>query len=118
VAGALWLVTSVLLSTLYRQFCDQLEKESDEKCNEIDKKFIATPVLGFFCFIGWVRSSLYACMGVCKQYTYWKKSHMHNTKNTYYVIIILLTMQDSLHNSYSYVATYIYSYYLYIMLQL
>ena len=49
-----WLVTSALLANLYREFCDNLE--DDEECNEIDERFIATPVLGFFCFVGWVSS--------------------------------------------------------------
>ena len=49
-----WIVTSVLLANLYREFCDNLA--DDEECNEIDERFIATPALGFFSFVGWVSS--------------------------------------------------------------
>lgn len=49
-----WIISSGLLVYLYKEFCDNLEE--GEKCDEYDKRFIATPVLGFFCFVGWVRS--------------------------------------------------------------
>ena len=49
-----WIVTSSLLANLYREFCDNLR--NDQECNEIDERFIATPVLGFFCFVAWVSS--------------------------------------------------------------
>ena len=51
---AFWIVTSGLLANLYNEFCDNLE--GDAECDDTDKRFIATPVLGFFCFIGWVRN--------------------------------------------------------------
>ena len=49
-----WIVTSGLLANLYREFCDNLK--DDEECNETDERFVATPALGFICFVGWVSS--------------------------------------------------------------
>jgi len=55
--GIFWLVTSSLLAFLYNEFCDELEDQpGDQECTDTDEKFIATPVLGFFCMIGWVRN--------------------------------------------------------------
>lgn len=53
---AFWLVTRALLANLYREFCNDLE-EPDE-CGDTDRRFIATPVLGFVCLAGWVRNRL------------------------------------------------------------
>ena len=50
-----WIITSGLLARLYNEFCDNLA-DPDAECDERDEKFIVTPVLGFFCFIGWVRN--------------------------------------------------------------
>ena len=52
-----WLVTSALLANLYREFCDDLEEPNE--CGDTDRRFIATPVLGFVCLAGWVRNRLY-----------------------------------------------------------
>ena len=49
-----WIVTSILLANLYREFCDNLK--DDQECDETDERFIATPALGFFCSVGWVSS--------------------------------------------------------------
>jgi len=53
--GIFWLMTSSLLVFLYNDFCDEVEDRGGE-CTDTDEKFIATPVLGFFCMIGWVRN--------------------------------------------------------------
>ena len=51
----LWIVSSGLLARLYDEFCKNLANPDDE-CDERDKRFIATPALGFLCFAGWVRN--------------------------------------------------------------
>ena len=55
-----WLVTSSLLANLYREFCDIDDLEEPTECDDINQRFIATPVLGFICFAGWVRKDLHA----------------------------------------------------------
>lgn len=52
-----WLVTSGLLANLYREFCDELD-DRGMKCTDTDRRFAATPVLGFFCLVGWVRNCI------------------------------------------------------------
>ena len=69
---AFWLVTSALLANLYREFCDDLEEPSE--CGDTDRRFIATPVLGFVCLAGWVRNRLYSLCTI----TY----HGYSTGNT------------------------------------
>jgi len=54
-----WLISSALLADLYRDYCDELDDRSqdlgiDLECTDTDERFIATPVLGFVCLVGWV----------------------------------------------------------------
>jgi len=48
-----WLISSALLADLYRDYCDKLE-ERDTECDDTDRRFIATPVMGVITLIGWV----------------------------------------------------------------
>ena len=48
-----WLISSALLADLYRDYCDELD-DRDFECTDTDERFIATPVLGFVCLVGWV----------------------------------------------------------------
>jgi len=45
-----WVVTGVLIVTLYTKYCD--DKTGD--CDEVDNRFIALPVMCFVCVVGWV----------------------------------------------------------------
>ena len=66
----LWIVTSALLANLYREFCDNLK--DDDECNETDERFTATPVLGFICFVAWVRTlCIHLFMEAHKSYSSW-----------------------------------------------
>ena len=49
--GIHWLVTGSLLADLYKKYCDD---QVNEKCDEIDRKFIALYVMSFICAGGWV----------------------------------------------------------------
>ena len=58
-----WIATSALLAYLYHHFCDNLA--GDAECDETDERFIATPVLGFICFVGWVSNfNIYDCIKI------------------------------------------------------
>ena len=71
-----WIVTSALLANLYREFCDNLD--NDQECNEIDERFIATPVLGFFCFVGWVSGLAIANYNTTVLIALWEHMHKQN----------------------------------------
>ena len=76
-----WIVTSALLANLYREFCDNLK--DDAECNEIDERFTATPVLGFICFVAWVRTLytlIYGSTQIIQQLAnmYFSKSQPNN----------------------------------------